>query len=217
MAEHDVRVAIKRIYEKPEPSDGTRVLVDRLWARGISKEAAGIAAWMKELGPSSELRIWFDHQPDRWDGFVEQYRRELLAPLRQILLAELQGIAGAATITLVYGARDTKENEAVVLRDYLLHESDHPDGFDGPDNTWDAAATLLLTVAVVAAAHHDAVAPASELKLFASALLTAHELDDTTKELVTRGDLRATPEGWQLTPHGQQQAQHLSREAPTSA
>jgi len=94
MAEHRVRVAIKRVYEKPDPTDGTRILVDRLWARGVSKDAADLDAWMKELGPTDELRTWFGHQPNRWDAFVETYRHELATPLRQLLLAELQGVAG---------------------------------------------------------------------------------------------------------------------------
>lgn len=208
MAEHDVRVAIKRVYEEPEPSDGTRVLVDRLWARGISKEAAGLAAWMKELGPTDELRTWFGHQPDRWDAFADKYRHELETPLRQMLLAEPQGVAKGSTVTLVYGARDTKANEAVVLRDYLLQER------ASPESNWDAATTLLLTAAVVAASQHDAVAPASALKLFASAILAAHELDGTLKALVTDGSLRESSEGWQLTAHGLEQArQHARMEA----
>lgn len=207
MAEHGVRVAIKRVYEKPEPSDGTRVLVDRLWARGVSKGAADLDAWMKELGPTDELRTWFGHQPDRWNAFVEKYRHELATPLRQMLLAELQGVAGGAPITLVYGARDTKENEAVVLRDYVLQERARP------GDTWDAPTKLLLTVAVVAAAHHNAVALASGVKLFASPILRARELDDALKELVTHGALRESAGGWQLTPRAQQQVRQLSRAA----
>src|SRR5690349_19728335 len=109
MAEHSVRVAIKRVYEKPEPADGIRVLVDRLWPRGVSKDAADLDAWMKELGPSDELRTWFGHQPNRWDVFVAKYQQELTTPLRQLLLAELQGGARGSPVTLVYGAHDTKE------------------------------------------------------------------------------------------------------------
>lgn len=209
MTAYGVRIAIKRVYEKPEPSDGTRVLVDRLWARGVSKEAAGIDAWMKELGPTDGLRTWFGHRPDRWDAFVEKYRLELTTPLRQLLLAQLQGVAAKSPVTLVYGARDTKENEAVVLRDYLLQEKARP------GDTWDASTKLLLTAAVVATAHHDAVALASGVKLFASTILTAHELEGTLKELVSRGNLHESSGGWQLTARGQQQVQQLSRDRLT--
>jgi uncharacterized protein YeaO (DUF488 family) len=205
MANHGIRVAIKRIYEAPEPTDGTRVLVDRLWARGVSKDAADLDAWMKELGPTDELRTWFGHVPNRWDAFVAKYRQELQAPLRQLLLAEIQGVARGSPVTLVYGARDTKENEAAVLRDYLLQDRVHP------DDTWDAPTKLLLTAAVVAVAHPDAIAPTSGLKRFASPILSAHELDDALKKLVADGSLRESAGGWRLTPRARQQVQQFSR------
>ncbi len=198
-------IRLKRAYESPEAGDGLRVLVDRLWARGVSKEAADLDAWMKELGPSDELRTWFGHQPDRWDEFVEKYRHELKTSLRQLLLAELQGVAKASTLTLVYGAHDTKENEAVVLRDYLLHQTPRPGA------QWDAPTKLLLSVAVVAAARHDSVAPTSRLKLFASTILTAHELDGSRKELVTGGQLRESSDGWKVTTRGQQRIRQVLR------
>ncbi len=209
MARDDARTApstirLKRAYEAPQASDGSRVLVDRLWPRGVSKEAAGLDAWMKALGPTDDLRTWFGHQPARWDGFAEQYRRELTTPLRQLLLTELQGVAGGSTLTLVYGARETKENEAVILRDYLLHEQLRP------DDSWDTPTSLLMTVAVVAAAHHDAVAPASGLKLFASPVLTAQDLDGALKELLTGGQLRDSPGGWKVTARGQQRMRQVS-------
>jgi uncharacterized protein YeaO (DUF488 family) len=205
MAEHSVRVAIKRVYAKPEPSDGTRVLVDRLWARGVSKDAADLDAWMKELGPSDEVRTWFGHQPDRWDAFVAKYRQELTTPLRQLLLAELQGVARSSPVTLVYGAHDTKENEAAVLRDYLLQDQAHP------VETWDAPTKLLLTAAVVAAAHPEAVATRAGVKRFASPILSAHEIDRALTKLVTDGSLRESAGGWQLAPRAQRQAQQLAR------
>lgn len=209
MAAHSMHVALKRAYEVPEPHDGARVLVDRLWARGISKETADLGAWMKELGPTSGLRTWFGHRPDRWHEFVAQYRDELATPMRQLLLAELQGVAAASPVTLVYGAHDTKQNEAVVLRDYLLQEKARSEG------TWDTPTTLLLTAAVVAAvvapARPDAVASASGLKRFASAILTAPALDLALKELVRQGSLRESSGGWQLTLRGQQRARQLSR------
>ena len=205
MANHGVRVAIRRVYEKPEPSDGVRVLVDRLWARGVSKDAANLDAWMKELGPSDELRTWFGHQPDRWDAFVAKYRQELTTPLRQLLLAALQGVAQDSAVTLVYGAHDTKENEAAVLRDYLLRDQAHP-----VDN-WDAPTRLLLTAVAVAAARPDAVAPASGLKRFASPILSADEFDGALTKLVADGSLRESGEGWLLTPRARRQAQELAQ------
>jgi len=194
---------LKRAYEAPQANDGVRVLVDRLWARGVSKDAAGLDAWMKELGPTDELRTWFGHQPGRWDEFAEKYRRELETAVRQLLLTELQGVAKASTLTLVYGAHDTKENEAVVLRDYLLHETAHPNA------QWDTPTKLLLSVAVVAAARHDTIAPASRLKLFASTILTAQELDASLKELLTGGQLRDSPGGWTVTARGQQRIRQV--------
>ncbi len=197
-------IRLKRAYEAPEAGDGLRVLVDRLWARGVSKDAADLDAWLRELGPTDKLRTWFGHQPDRWDEFGEKYRRQLTTPLRQLLLAELQGVAGGSTLTLVYGARDTKKNGAVVLRDYLLRQQARR------DDSWDSPTCLLMTAAVVAAAHHDAVAPISGLKLFASPVLTAQELDEALKELLTGGQLRYSPGGWKVTARGQQRMRQVS-------
>jgi uncharacterized protein YeaO (DUF488 family) len=197
-------IQLKRAYESREAGDGVRVLVDRLWARGVSKDAAKLDAWMKELGPTTELRQWFGHRPDRWDGFVEKYRHELTTPLRQLLLAELAGIAEGSTVTLVYGAHDAKENEAVVLRHYLLHHRSRSDG------KWDAADKLLVTAAALAAAHHDSVAPASGLKLFASPILTEQEIDGALKDVLTSGTLRQSSDGWRITPRGLQRIRQLS-------
>jgi len=197
-------IRLKRAYEAPEAGDGLRVLVDRLWARGVSKDAADLDAWLRELGPTDKLRTWFGHQPDRWDEFGEKYRHELETSLRQLLLAELQGVAKVSTLTLVYGAHDTKENEAVVLRDYLLHETAHPNA------QWDAPTKLLISAAVVAAARHDSVAPASRLKLFVSTILTAQEFDGSLKELLTGGLLRESSDGWKLTARGQQRIRQVS-------
>jgi uncharacterized protein YeaO (DUF488 family) len=202
-------IQLKRAYQSPEAGDGVRVLVDRLWARGVSKVAAKFDAWMKELGPTAELRKWFGHRPDRWDGFVEKYRHELETPLRELLLAELKGIAERSTVTLVYGAHDAKENEAVVLRHYLLHDRTQVDG------PWDPADTVLVTAAALAAAHHDAVAPASGLKLFASPILTEQEIDGALKDLLTSGTLRQSSDGWQVTPRGLQRIRQLARPGST--
>jgi uncharacterized protein YeaO (DUF488 family) len=198
-------IRLKRAYESPEAGDGVRVLVDRLWARGVSKDAAKLDAWMKELGPTAELRQWFGHRPDRWDGFVEKYRHELATPLRQLLLAELKGIAEGSTVTLVYGAHDAKENEAVVLRhDLLQHRA-------RSHRTWDPVDTVLITAAALTAAHHDAVAPTSGLKRFSSPILTKQEIGGALKNLLTSGMLRQSSDGWQVTPRGLQRIRQLAR------
>ena len=111
------RVQIKRIYDAPEKSDGVRVLVDRLWPRGISKKAASLDLWMKEVAPSTELRKWFNHDPERWVGFRQRYRRELRKHDKE--LAALKAQAAKRRVTLLFGARDTVHNEAVVLREAL--------------------------------------------------------------------------------------------------
>jgi uncharacterized protein YeaO (DUF488 family) len=202
-------IQLKRAYESRDAGDGVRVLVDRLWARGVSKEAAKLDAWMKELGPTGELRKWFGHRPDRWDGFVEKYRHELATPLRQLLLAELKGIAETSTVTLVYGAHDAKENEAVALRHYLLQHGTRSHG------TWDPADTVLVTAAALAAAHYDAVAPAPGLKLFASPILTKQEIDGALKDLLTNGTLRQSSDGWEVTPRGLQRIRQLASAGST--
>ena len=111
------RVQIKRIYDAPEKSDGVRVLVDRLWPRGISKKVASLDLWMKELAPSTELRMWFNHDSERWEGFRQRYRRELRKHGKE--LAALNAQAAKRRVTLLFGARDTLHNEAVVLREAL--------------------------------------------------------------------------------------------------
>ena len=110
-------VQIKRVYEPAEPSDGFRVLVDRLWPRGVSKERAALALWMKEIAPSPELRIWFGHDPKRWTEFQTRYRAELKD--HESDLAELRSQARKGTVTLLFGARDVEHNEAIVLRKIL--------------------------------------------------------------------------------------------------
>lgn len=114
----DLRV--KRIYEDPEPADGARILVDRLWPRGVSKKAAALDRWMKEIAPSHELRKEFGHDPDRWEEFVQAYAEELEEMPE--LVAELRDLAAGETVTLLYSARDTRHNQAVALADYLRRE-----------------------------------------------------------------------------------------------
>jgi uncharacterized protein YeaO (DUF488 family) len=109
---------LKRAYEPPQRKDGRRILVDRLWPRGVSKAEAGIDEWLKELAPSTDLRKWFGHDPDRWDEFRRRYAEEIKA--HADLLAHLRDLARRGTVTLVYSARDTLHNDAVVLREVLL-------------------------------------------------------------------------------------------------
>jgi len=119
MTEKQAALAIKRAYAAPSPADGRRVLVDRLWPRGVSKARLQLDAWIRDLAPSTELRKWFNHDPARWDEFVRRYREELQAPEQQELLSTLSEQAAQGALTLVYGARDTEHNEAVVLLDVL--------------------------------------------------------------------------------------------------
>lgn len=115
------RIQIKRVYEAPEASDGFRVLVDRLWPRGVAKQRAALDLWMKDLAPSTELRRWFGHDPKRWKEFQARYRAELEQHATD--LAELRSRARKGTVTLLFGARDVEHNEAVVLRDVLARRS----------------------------------------------------------------------------------------------
>jgi len=110
-------VRLKRAYEPPERSDGYRVLIDRLWPRGVSKENAHVDEWTRELAPSTELRRWFGHDPAKFDEFGRRYRAELAEHDQK--LRELRRRAREGTLTLVYGARDTEHNDAVVLADLL--------------------------------------------------------------------------------------------------
>lgn len=108
---------IKRVYEKPQESDGVRVLVDRLWPRGLSKEAACVDEWMKDIAPSDGLRKWFGHREERWEAFQESYLEEL-AQHRDRLL-EIRRLSRRGPVTLVYAAKNERHNNAVVIRDYL--------------------------------------------------------------------------------------------------
>lgn len=110
-------VEIKRAYEPAEAADGYRILIDRLWPRGISKEEARLDEWARELAPSPELRRWFGHDPARFAEFRRRYRGELEAQDEK--LRELRRRAHQSTVTLVYGARDTEHNDAVVLAELL--------------------------------------------------------------------------------------------------
>lgn len=110
-------IQIKRVYEKPTKNDGKRILVDRLWPRGLTKQKAAIDTWLKDIGPSTELRKWFGHDPKRWTAFQAKYKRELKS--KADLLAELKRLGKKGTVTLVYGAKDTEHNEALTLKTIL--------------------------------------------------------------------------------------------------
>lgn len=112
-----VKIRIKRIYEKPSRDDGVRVLVDRVWPRGVSKEEAKLTLWHKEIAPSTALRKWFGHDPDRWDEFHRKYRAELDDNAEEV--KHLRDTLGRGTATLLYGAKDEAHNQAVVLAEYL--------------------------------------------------------------------------------------------------
>lgn len=106
---------IKRVYEKRETSDGKRIYVDRLWPRGLTKEAAAIDEWLKDLSPSDELRKWFGHLPDKFPEFRQRYIEELSASEKQTLLKKVASLAEKAEVTMLYSAKDTGHNNAVVL------------------------------------------------------------------------------------------------------
>lgn len=110
-------LAIKRVYEPAAPADGYRILVDRLWPRGLSKERAAVDLWLKTIAPSTELRQWFGHDPDKWDEFRKRYFAELATHVEE--LGQIRTLAKRRRVTLVYGARDTENNDAVALLDYL--------------------------------------------------------------------------------------------------
>jgi uncharacterized protein YeaO (DUF488 family) len=118
-------IQTKRAYDPPNERDGRRILVDRLWPRGVSKERAALDGWLKEVAPSTELRRWFGHDPARWDEFVRRYKAELAAPEQQAALATLAGYAAAGPLTLIYAAKDTTHNEAAVLADLLQQRLRH--------------------------------------------------------------------------------------------
>lgn len=114
-------VAVKRVYEPPEQADGQRVLVDRLWPRGLSKEKAELTLWLKDIAPGDELRHWFDHRAERWEEFQRRYAAELAGkaePLRQ-----LGNLLDNGRVTLLYAAHDEQHNNAVALADWLRRQA----------------------------------------------------------------------------------------------
>lgn len=112
-----IDIRTQRVYDAPEVGDGTRILVDRVWPRGMSRERLNADLWLKEVAPSTELRKWFAHDPAKWTGFQTRYRKELEdrpEPVTLLLMAALEG-----PLTLLYSAKDTEQNQAVALRAYL--------------------------------------------------------------------------------------------------
>ena len=122
-------VAIKRVYELPSPQDGARVLVDRLWPRGMTKEAAALDAWLKELAPSDELRKWYHTHPEQWSKFRERYLKELSAEKAQQALQELYELRDSnRQLTLLFGSRTLERNNATVLKELLEGDRKPPKG-----------------------------------------------------------------------------------------
>ena len=110
-------IKIKRVYEKPDPADGRRILVDRLWPRGLAKRDADLDLWAKVLAPSAAHRKWFNHDPELWEAFREKYRKELKG--NKELAAFIEQFRQEKRLTLLYSARDEEHNQAVVLKEFL--------------------------------------------------------------------------------------------------
>ena len=110
---------IKRFYDTPEDSDGKRILVDRLWPRGVAKAKARIDEWLKEIAPSNQLRQWYSHKPERWEEFQKRYYEELQSVEKQELLKHLKSLARQGTVTLLFTTKETERNNAVALANVL--------------------------------------------------------------------------------------------------
>jgi len=110
-------IKTKRVYEKSASQDGKRILVDRLWPRGVSKQAGRVDEWMKEIAPSEKLRNWFAHDPRKWEAFKRRYRKELEG--KEDLTEQLKDISRKGTLTLVYSAKDELHNQAEALKEFL--------------------------------------------------------------------------------------------------
>jgi uncharacterized protein YeaO (DUF488 family) len=110
-------IAVKRVYEPASKDDGQRVLIDRIWPRGVTKDKAALTLWLKDLAPSTELRKWFDHEPERWEEFRKRYRAELDG--RREPLRELMALLEQGRVTLLFGAHEERYNNAVALAEYL--------------------------------------------------------------------------------------------------
>ena len=113
-----MQIWLKRVFEEPGPQDGARVLVDRLWPRGIRKEDAAVDLWLKEISPSDELRKWFGHDPDKWEEFQKRYYCELNTGGGQAV-QKLSELVKKGRVTLIYAAKDERFNNAVVIKEYI--------------------------------------------------------------------------------------------------
>lgn len=123
MATQKLSVALKRAYDEPSPSDGTRVLVERLWPRGVSKERAHIDLWLKAVAPSTELRKWYNHDVQKFQEFRRRYEAELTSEAAQQGLTKLREIAKQGQLTLIFATHDVDHSNAAILQDLLLHSS----------------------------------------------------------------------------------------------
>jgi uncharacterized protein YeaO (DUF488 family) len=187
-------IALKRIYEPAGAADGYRVLVDRLWARGMSKDEAALDAWLKQVAPSTELRTWFGHREERWPGFQERYARELDSSRLADLLGCLVRQAQHQPVTLLFGARDEGHNEAVVLHDYLQKVKPAPPQDPGP-----VALDALAAVAWARSTHGAAI---GEIAAFLAGGLDADVLDEALARLCQHKLIVCRQGVWELTPRG---------------
>lgn len=121
-------VKVKRVYEKPAKRDGKRVLVDRLWPRGLTKESAAVDHWLRDLAPSSDLRKWFHARPERWSEFRKRYMKELTAPAAMAALQKLYTLADQGKVTLLFASRNEKQNNATFLKELLEGARKPPTG-----------------------------------------------------------------------------------------
>lgn len=112
-----MNIQIKRVYEEPNRTDGQRVLIDRLWPRGLTKEKAKVDLWLKDIAPSTQLRQWFGHDPSKWNEFKKRYHNELRGNIPAV--SKLEDLTKKGKVTLIYGAKDEEHNDAVVLKEYL--------------------------------------------------------------------------------------------------
>jgi len=112
-------IKVKRVYAAPSRSDGIRILVDRVWPRGMTKERARLDEWLRQIAPSDALRKWFNHEPERWEAFEKKYWKELEQSSKAELVDHLRNLSLRRTVTLLYGAHDEEHNQAVALSEFL--------------------------------------------------------------------------------------------------
>jgi uncharacterized protein YeaO (DUF488 family) len=115
-----MNISLKRIYDKPSRTDGARILVDRLWPRGISKEKSKLTEWLKDIAPTTGLRKWFSHDPKKWMEFQKRYKKELAENTEAV--QRLKQLAKKKKVTLLYGAKDEEHNEAIVIKTFIMKD-----------------------------------------------------------------------------------------------